>query len=167
MTTTALRWLPAWTCCWCCRVCLLESIRAGDHDLESTSVLSIIGSCCLINAGTPEGALVVCDGSRQSAVSGRVERWVALNEDIETSAKGGVVTVLSTRLNVVSHQGEETEICVSVDEGVKVLESGDVSSWCNCILGLIVERLIGFECLNGIGHNVGSIAYDVLVEPGV
>ncbi len=105
---------------------LLVSIGGGNDDLELAAVVTRVGCGSCIDAGAPESTLVVCNGGGEGAVSGWVEGGIPLNEDVETGAKGCVVTVLAAGGNVIRLEGLEAEVgvgtygCVQVDECLDV-----------------------------------------------
>jgi hypothetical protein len=128
-------------------------VGADDGDLEVTTVLaSVVGSLGL-DTGTPERALVVCDGVRLIARALlRVPLGIALDVDVESSAEVLVITPVSATLDIVGLKGAVAKVRVGVDGGRKVLESVGVATGVRGRLGHVVQDLVVAESIDGVGR---------------
>jgi hypothetical protein len=93
--------LPAWALSCCSCVCLLETVGAGDHDLELAAVVTIVGCGCRVGTGAPECALVVRDRGGLGTVYRVIERRIPFHEDVKASAEGSIVAILGAPFDVV------------------------------------------------------------------
>lgn len=62
------------------------SVGTGNDDFEIVTHLTGVSGGCGIDAGSPEGTLVVCDGGWVGAIIRWVDGWITFNVDIETCA---------------------------------------------------------------------------------
>lgn len=76
------------------RVGLFVAVRAGYDDLVLLSPLTEIVGRSGLDTRSPESALVVYNGGWVGASWARVQGRVALEEDVESRAQGGIVTPL-------------------------------------------------------------------------
>lgn len=153
---------------------LVVGIGTSDDGLELLAVVALVGGKIGRESRAPESALVVSDGRGVGAVSlpgsvggvvvvGRGKAGVALDIDVERSAEVSVITLGSALLGVVRGQGVETDVGVSRDGSVKVLE--DLS-----VLGLVragdnsrgsrchgVERSVGVESVDSVGLDLRTV----------
>lgn len=127
------------------------AVGADDGDLKVTTVLAAVVGSLRLDTGTPERALVVCDGVGLVARALlRVPLGITLDVDVESSAEVLVVTPVSATLDIITLKSPVAKVRVGVDSGRKVLESVGITTRVRSRLGHVVKDLIVAESVNGV-----------------
>jgi hypothetical protein len=92
-----------------------------------------------------------------SAVVGRVQGGVSLEEYVEACAEGLVIAVFGTLLHIVGLESLETQVCVGRDRYVEVFECCNVSGWSLSFLSFLVELWVGFEGISSVRFNMWTV----------
>lgn len=145
---------------------LVVTVGTGDDNVEVTTPSTHVGSCRSVNVGAPQSALVVGDGRGQRApvtprsvgsgvVLAWVERWVALDEDVERSAAGVVGADGRALRWVVGLESPETHVGRGRGRAVHVVKGPDPAIGGDSVQGSVLERSLGHPVINGV--RVGDV----------
>lgn len=129
------------------RVILGEAIGSGNHNVEISSILALVGGRLLGDGGAPECAFDVGECGWIQASIGRGERRVTFIVEVEPGAKVRRVAELLAFDGVVLLECVETQVGIGTDRGLKVLEGGGISlRWVgSSSVGSVLNRLVSYK----------------------
>lgn len=133
-------------------VVLGVAVGTGNHNMESTSPLSLVDGSFSGDTRAPKGAFDVGERGWVGARLGRSKSRVALKVDIEGRAKIGGIAQLLAFDGVICLEGVETHVGVGVDRGTEVYERPLVALRSGSVCGGILKRDIisRLSCMRGL-----------------
>lgn len=141
-------------------VSLVIPVRSRYNNLELVAGLAEVGGTRGVDRGAPEGTLVVGDGrwvwavaapTHIRAVSGGVNRRVALDVDVEGRTQIRIIAKRRAAADVVGGEGFVSEVGVGARGGVEVLEDLLVAGRGLGVQSIGFEFGIGVEGCDGVG----------------
>lgn len=109
------------------------------------AVLSLVGRHRLGHGAAPQSALEVCQRRRVRARVGRVERRIALHEDVKAVARRCRVAILLALDRVVCVQSVVSQVSVALDGALLAREGERVALRDGCAFGDVLRMVLLVE----------------------